>query len=101
MIVVWLFLAVPWVCLQFVIVVFPDHSHLLFFIEILRQNVSKRTTIIFFYKQLQEYDEKYHLNFYGDLFKSFRCCFCPVKNIWHYIHTCTKPSDKICLEIAK
>ena len=29
--VVWLFLAVPWVCLQFVIVVFPDHTHLLFF----------------------------------------------------------------------
>ena len=27
--VVWLFLAVPWVC-QFVIVVFPDHTHLLF-----------------------------------------------------------------------
>ena len=29
-IVVWLFLVVPWVCLQFVIVVFPDHPHLLF-----------------------------------------------------------------------
>ena len=29
-IVVWLFLAVPWVCLQFVSVVFPDHTHLLF-----------------------------------------------------------------------
>ena len=29
-IVVWLFLAVPWVCLQFVIVVFPNHTHLLF-----------------------------------------------------------------------
>ena len=29
-VVVWLFLAVPWVCLQFVIVVFPDHTHLLF-----------------------------------------------------------------------
>ena len=28
---VWLFLAVPWVCLQFVIVVLPDHTHLLFF----------------------------------------------------------------------
>ena len=26
-IVVWLFHAVPWVCLQFVIVVFPDHTH--------------------------------------------------------------------------
>ena len=28
--VVWLFLAVPWVCLQFVIVVFPDPTHLIF-----------------------------------------------------------------------
>ena len=28
-IVVWLFLAVTWGCLQFVIVVFPDHTHLL------------------------------------------------------------------------
>ena len=26
-IVVWLFFAVPWVFLQFVIVVFPDHTH--------------------------------------------------------------------------
>ena len=29
-IVVWLFLSVPWVSLQFVIVVFPDRTHLLF-----------------------------------------------------------------------
>ena len=28
-IVVWLFLAVPWVCPRFVIVAFPDHTHLL------------------------------------------------------------------------
>ena len=28
----WLFLAVPRGCLQFVIVVFPDHTHLLFWI---------------------------------------------------------------------
>ena len=27
---VWLFLAMPWVCPQFVIVFFPDHTHLLF-----------------------------------------------------------------------
>ena len=27
--VVWLLLAVPWVCLRFVIVDFPDHTHLL------------------------------------------------------------------------
>ena len=31
MMVGWLFLAVPRGCLQFVIVVFPDHTHLLFF----------------------------------------------------------------------
>ena len=29
-IVVWLFLAMPQVCLQFVIVVFPNHTHLLY-----------------------------------------------------------------------
>ena len=28
-----LFLAVPWGCLQFVIVVFPDHTHLLFLLN--------------------------------------------------------------------
>ena len=28
-IIVWLFIAVPWIGLQFVIVVFPDHTHLL------------------------------------------------------------------------
>ena len=27
------FLAVPWVCLQFVNVVFPDHTHVLFLME--------------------------------------------------------------------
>ena len=27
---VWLFSAVPWVCLQFVVVLFPDHTCLLF-----------------------------------------------------------------------
>ena len=34
-----LFLAVPRGCLQFVIVVFPDHIHLLFFI-VIKQNIS-------------------------------------------------------------
>ena len=32
-IVVWLFLTMPWVCLQYVIVVFPDHTHLLIFVS--------------------------------------------------------------------
>ena len=31
LVVIWLFLAVPWVCLQFAIVVLPVHTHLLFF----------------------------------------------------------------------
>ena len=26
----WLFLALPWGCLRFVIMIFPDHTHLLF-----------------------------------------------------------------------
>ena len=35
-IVVWLFIAVTWVCLQFVIVVFPDHTQLLFLAQLAR-----------------------------------------------------------------
>ena len=37
--VVWLFLAAPRVCLWFVIVVFPDHTHLLFMLSELQKNV--------------------------------------------------------------
>ena len=37
--VVWLILPIPWVyCLQFVIVVFPDHTHLIYFIQEHRYN---------------------------------------------------------------
>ena len=32
-IVVWLFPVVPWVCLQFMIVVFPDNTLLLFLLD--------------------------------------------------------------------
>ena len=32
-----LFLAVPWGCLRFVIVVFPDHTHLLSFIDLIEK----------------------------------------------------------------
>ena len=41
-----LFLAVPRGCLQFVIVVFPDHTHLLFFMVFLIQGL---TEIVFDY----------------------------------------------------
>ena len=34
LIVVLLLLAMPWVSLQFMIVVFPDHTHLLFFVAL-------------------------------------------------------------------
>ena len=39
-----LFLEVPWDCLRFVIVIFPDHTHLLFFIEY--KVISKNFAII-------------------------------------------------------
>ena len=42
-----LFLAVPRGCLQFVIVVFPDHTHLLFFIFLLM--ISSPPFILLFY----------------------------------------------------
>ena len=34
----WPFLAVPWGCLRFVIVVFPDHTHLLFHVILTGSN---------------------------------------------------------------
>ena len=34
-----LFLAVPWGCLRYVIVVFPDHTHLLFLLGYIHFNV--------------------------------------------------------------
>ena len=37
-----LFLAVPWGCLQFVIVVFPDHTHLLFLVPIDKNVVQQK-----------------------------------------------------------
>ena len=39
-IVVWLFLAVPWVCLRFVIVIFPDHTH--FFVGTQKNHLYER-----------------------------------------------------------
>ena len=45
MIVVWLFLAVPRGCLQFVIVVFPDHTHLLFFANIFYDEDSNESIV--------------------------------------------------------
>ena len=41
----WLFLAVPWGCLRFVIVVFPDHTHLLF----LKCHILSKMTISLLY----------------------------------------------------
>ena len=43
-----LFLAVPRGCLQFVIVVFPDHTHLLFFMECLQTTVTFAEGIFIF-----------------------------------------------------
>ena len=40
-----LFLAVPQGCLQFVIVVFPDHTHLLFWIAVYSVNLKSKHQI--------------------------------------------------------
>ena len=56
MIAVWLFLVVTWVCLQFVIVVFPDHTHLLFLnLTILDKHLAILNTV---------YISEYHREFF-------------------------------------
>ena len=42
-IVVWLYLDMPWVCLQFVFVIFPDHTHFLFFTRQIINNFQYNT----------------------------------------------------------
>ena len=41
-IVMWLFLAMPRVCLQFVIVVFPDNTHFLFLVIVKTSIINKK-----------------------------------------------------------
>ena len=48
----WLFLAVQWGCLRFVIVVFPDHTHLLFSIAIRLINSSESLESLLFVERL-------------------------------------------------
>ena len=49
----WLFLAVPWGCLWFMIVVFPDHTHLLFLgsigtnEELFKKSINRHATCLF------------------------------------------------------
>ena len=46
----WFYLAVSWGCLWFVIVVFPDHIHLLFTVEVLLYSLykNKAKTVVLF-----------------------------------------------------
>ena len=80
-VVLWLFFAVPWVCLQFVIVVFPDHTLLLFlrkFVGIARlaerlnmrsqsqaqlNMISKYARLIFYLSVYPQQTSNYHVIF--------------------------------------
>ena len=55
-IVVWLFLTMPWVCVQFVIVVFPDHTHLHFFLKKLLRAFNDHMPLL-----LKGFPFQYHL----------------------------------------
>ena len=45
----WLFLAVPQGCLQFVIVVFPDHTHLLFWLLSILRHGERESWLFYVY----------------------------------------------------
>ena len=56
-----LFPAVPWVCLQVVIMVFPAHTHLLFVQTVTNyhyQNTSKITVYIFFRDESYQHEKQ-------------------------------------------
>ena len=68
-IVVWLFLGVPWVCLRFVIAVFRDHTHLLYMYFILC--ISEFRAVFNINVKLRFLDLQYIS--YSNDFKSFSC----------------------------
>ena len=59
----WLFLAMPWGCLQFVIVVFPDHTHLLFWTSWVQYlyKVRKKANIRNQYNQIPHIPPGHHI----------------------------------------
>ena len=62
-VVVWLFLAVTWICLRFVIVIFPDHTHLLFlFVSkfLIFSNDSPYLQFQFVYSPRKDYSKNIH-----------------------------------------
>ena len=72
-----LFLAVPQGCLQFVIVVFPDHTHLLFFLFTLDFQVYNRITLAVYLTISRRYF------FCGSfMFFSVLCFVCPCARLF-------------------
>ena len=60
----WLFLAVPWGCLRFVIVVFPDHTHLLFLKTATAMLLIKSYVKTIRKNMISDYSAKEHLTTY-------------------------------------
>ena len=67
----WLFLAVQWGCLWFVIVVFPDHTHLLFLVAV--------NFIFIFIFRIQVRNPKLECNFYHSEVRTSRS---PLKSMY-------------------
>ena len=106
-----LFLAVPRGCLQFVIVVFPDHTHLLFFLSATlscRQKFHRVYRALVLNCQLFEKEKKRKL-MVGlaqefCLGKSPAPAFCSGMSHMHIfnpMHTVTRMCLHLCLEIAR
>ena len=83
MIVVWLFLSMPRVCLQFVIVLFPDHTHLLFLGDLTKMFLKSFYSIISVYNLVY----MFLFSFLLMMFISYRSYYC----------IATRWPDKLCL----
>ena len=94
MMVEWLFLAVPWGCLKFVIVVFPDHTHLLFFIIYLNLEAPIPKTVVLLLSAdlfLISFDKFCNpkSDFYGSMLFATILTFTLVNNVSKYMNPMT------------
>ena len=70
----WLLLAVPWGCLRFVIVVFPDHTHLLFFMHTIINTYYVRIVLIMPNKTRPHTQDYLSIKLQANLFNACYMC---------------------------
>ena len=82
--VLWLFLTVPWVGLQCVIVAFPDHTHLLFIRTYISDSLASNVAVPF--KDYSQLESSLHLVANPKVDRGVTCLKCIERNFGNVVN---------------